>query len=302
MHPRLGVAAALALLLPALGCAARETTPASSSSSSAERGQIPTPAPGEKPSPAGKAVGLFNRAQERLHRHDRRGAEALLKAALAENPKLYPAHFALAGIHEKEGRAGEAVAAHRKVIALKPDHVESHVALGRLYENARRIERALYHYQRAVDLDPGAFVAHFRMGLIRRRRGQLAAAVERLRAAADLRPAHRAARHWLWLSVTERGRAPDWEIALGRRLIEAGDTTPVRFYQGRAARHFGAGRIDAALREIQKAVDVNPNWRAPEWRSVLSDMARYRRRKKRGPQPGGRIDRRGGRIDRPRGR
>ncbi len=54
----------------------------------------------------------------------------------------------------------------------------------------------------------------------------------------------------------------------------------MRYYRGRAARHFRAGRVKKALGAIQKAVDVNPRWRDRRWRRVLEDMTRYRRARK----------------------
>ena len=80
--------------------------------------------------------------------------------------------------------------------------------------------------------------------------------------------------------LTERGGAQAREVELGRAIVESGSDTPIRYYQGRAAKYFRRGHIGKALVAIQNAVDVNPNWRDKKWRSVLNDMARYRRAKK----------------------
>ncbi len=278
--PRGAAAAGLAIVL---GCTGWEGPPAGSSPA-ARAGAVSPPSslPETKEGDPSReqAVRLFNRAQELIRRGESRAAEALLGEALAAHPGLYPAHQALGEIYEKDGRKREAAAAYRQVLRLKPDHVKSHVALGRLAEEAAQPEAALYHYERAVALDPGAFLPHFRLGLIRRGRQQLDAAVHHLRAAARIEPAHQIARYWLWLSVAERGGADDWEVELGRSLVEGGDETPVRFYQARAAHRFREGKVEEALKAIQKAVDVNPHWREARWRSVLADMERYRRARK----------------------
>ena len=117
-------------------------------------------------------------------------------------------------------------------------------------------------------------MAHYRLGLIPRRRKQTAMAVHHLKAASRISPEHRAARYWLWLSVSEQGGPHDWEVDLGRGVVESGNEAPVRYYRGRA------GRVGKAIEAIQKAVDVTPRWRDRRWRGGLEDMIRYRRARK----------------------
>ncbi len=204
----------------------------------------------------------------------------LLRRAVSEKPGLVPAHLALAGLYEKQKKKTEAAAAYRRVLKLRPGHVASHLALGRLAQEAGDKERAIYRYEETIRQNSGSFLAHYRLGLIRRRRGQIAMAVHHFKNAVRLSPGHKAARYWLWLTLAERGGSDEYEVELGRWLVEAGNETPIRYYRGAAARHFRAGRAAAALALIQKAVDVNPRWRDRKWRGVLDDMARYRRARK----------------------
>jgi len=266
---RLPRALAAALLAAALGCAAqRESPPASAK---AQPGETQEGVEG----PSG--ISLFNRAQEALRRQDAAAAEALLRRALGANPRLFPAYLALADLYEKAGRKAEAAGAYRRLLALRPGDARGHLGLGRLAEEAGREERAIYRYERALAADPASFLAHFRLGLIRRRRGQAEAAVHHLREAVRLAPGHRAAGYWLWQVVAERGGRDAWEADLARRLVEAGNETPVIFYRGRAARRFREGRIEEALRDARMAVEANPGWRDPRWRGVLRDLERYER-------------------------
>ena len=212
-----------------------------------------------------------------MSRGDFSAAAALLEKSVAKDPRLFPAHAALGRAYEKLGKINEARASFRLALTIRPGHVESHIALGRIAYDKGEIERAIFHLEKAVKSKPDSFVAQYRLGLIRRRRGQIPLAVHHFKQAMRISPGHQAARYWLWLSLTERGGADKREVELGRAIVESGSDIPVRYYQGRAAQYFRKGDVGKALVAIQKAVDVNPGWRDKQWRSVLNDMARYRR-------------------------
>ncbi|MDA1000332.1 MAG: tetratricopeptide repeat protein [bacterium] len=260
--------ALLLFVLLAAGCSVSEKAEKPASPEAPSK-----PAP-ESPS---QALSLYNRAIEEVRAGRLGAAVPLLQGTLRAQPDLYLAHLALGDIYRKQGKRKEARLAYRRVLALKPDHPESHVALGQLAETARSQELALHHYEKAVRARPEFFLARFRLGVLRFHRKQYAAAVSNLRVAARLRPEHSGARYWLWLSLAERGEAADWEVALGRKIVVSGDTTPVTYYRGRAAALYRAKRYEAALETIQRAVGVNPNWRDPRWKIVLDEMARYKR-------------------------
>lgn len=275
-------AATLALLFSA-GCASVRDAkpPAATPGRGATPGKTVPSAGGKKKETKGsaskEAIRLFNLAQGKIESGDYAAAESLLQKAAAADPNLFPAYVALGGVYEKLGKKKEAAGAYRRTLALRPGHVKSHIALGKIAFEKKEYERAIFRFEKAVELDPGSFMAHYRLGLIRRRRKQTAMAVYHLKAASRISPEHRAARYWLWLSVSEQGGPRAWEVELGRGVVESGNEAPVRYYRGRAARHFRAGRVGKAIEAIQKAVDVNPRWRDRRWRGVLEDMTRYRR-------------------------
>jgi tetratricopeptide (TPR) repeat protein len=258
-----GAAAAL-LLLALLGCAPAQ-------------GPAPPPAAREAPPSPERAIGLFNRGREHLRHGEYAEAERMFLQAAEADPGLHPAFLALGEAREKAGKKKEAAEAYRQALRLKPGDAKAHIALGRLSDEARQTEAALYHFERAAELAPEEFLPHFWLGHLRVRRGQLDAAIRHLRAAVRADPSHPHARYWLWLSLARRGGSEDYEAELGRRIVEEGNEEPIRFYRGRAAAEFRAGRVEEALRTIQKAVDVNPNWRDRKWRGVIEDMERYRR-------------------------
>ena len=261
-------AAAALLLAGLLGCAAAPGPDPAAAPPAAKGPADPSP---------GRAIALFNEGQELAGRGDHAGAERAFLQAAGADPRLQPAFMALGEARERLRKKKEAAEAYRQALRLKPGDAKAHIALGRLMDEARQAEAALYHFERAAELAPGEFLPHFWLGHLRVRRDQLDAAIRHLRAAVRIDPAHPHARYWLWLSLARRGGSEDYETELGRRIVEAGNEEPVRFYQGRAAAHFRAGRVEEAQRAIQKAVDVNPAWRDRKWRGVIEDMERYRR-------------------------
>jgi Tfp pilus assembly protein PilF len=255
----------------------------------ATKGESPSSALKEAKSSAAKknvsrqskaAIGFYNLGREKMKRGDFSAAALLLEKSVVKDPKLFPAHAALGRSYEKLGKIKKARASFRLALTIRPGHAESRIALGRMAFTKGEVERALFHLEKAVESKPDSFIAQYRLGLIRRRRGQVSLAIHHFKRAMRISPGHQAARYWLWLSLTERGGAQAREVELGRAIVESGSDTPIRYYQGRAAKYFRRGHIGKALVAIQNAVDVNPNWRDKKWRSVLNDMARYRRAKK----------------------
>ncbi|MBI3126389.1 MAG: tetratricopeptide repeat protein [Candidatus Tectomicrobia bacterium] len=269
--PALSLAGLLFLLGGCAGAPSPKEPPAAPPAAASGQAKPPS-----APS-TGQAIALFNRGEEHFRHGEYPEAERLFLQAAEADPRLHPAFQALGEAREKTGKKKEAAEAYRRALRLKPDDPKAHLALGRLGEEGGQMEAALYHYERAAGLAPDSFLAHFRLGLLRAERGQADAAIHHLRAAVRLDPSHPRARYLLWMGLARRGGSEGYEVELGRGLVEEGNTLPIRFYQGQAAEHFRAGRVEEALRAIQKAVDVNPNWRGREWRGVIEDMERYRR-------------------------
>jgi tetratricopeptide (TPR) repeat protein len=280
IHPALGrkTASFLVFCFIAGGCGGAGNSKSDSQFSSSDGPSRTVPAKNSKDLAGPRnAVERYNQAQEKIREKSWPAAEASLRDAVSIAPNLVPAHLSLAEVYEKQNKKAEAAATYRKILEINPKHAESHLALGRLAEKTGQKERAIFHYEQVIQYNPDSFLAHYRLGLIRRQRKQIAMAVHHFSKAVHLSPEHQAARYWLWLSLSQRGGAQRREVELGRSLVEEGNETPVRYYRGVAARHFQAGRIEEALLAIQKAVDVNPQWRNQKWKGVLDDMARYRR-------------------------
>ena len=153
-------------------------------------------------------------------------AGEFLRMAVSADPELFLAHASLGRVLEKSGKKAEAEKAYHRALELRPGHVKSRVALGRMAFDAGKIEAVIFHLKRAAELDPESFIAQYRLGLLRRQCRQVALAVHHFKEALRISPDHAAARYWLWLSVSERGRADKWEVELGRAVVEGKATPP----------------------------------------------------------------------------
>jgi tetratricopeptide (TPR) repeat protein len=86
--------------------------------------------------------------------HDPRRAASFFEAALRVKPEHATAHYNLARIHQKEGRAAEAERHYLEALRLNPNYVLAHNNLGLLNYHQGRIEEARRHLQEALRLDP----------------------------------------------------------------------------------------------------------------------------------------------------
>ena len=109
------------------------------------------------------------------------------------------------------GRLEDAIACHRRALALRPDFPEAHNSLGTALRDAGRPEEALACFRRAVALRPDYPLAHVNLAMALLARGEFAAGWQEY--------------EWRWrLHATDRPRsfpAPQWrgEPAQGRRLL-----------------------------------------------------------------------------------
>jgi uncharacterized protein (TIGR03790 family) len=108
--------------------------------------------PGRTP----EAMALMMRAQSRVARDDRKGAEQALEQATLRSPDLADAHVLLATMYETDGDTAKATERYRRTLALVPGHI---VALNNLafmlaqQDEAARAE-AVTMARKAVSLAP----------------------------------------------------------------------------------------------------------------------------------------------------
>jgi tetratricopeptide (TPR) repeat protein len=195
-------------------------------------------------------------------------------------------------------RAGEleaAVAAYREVLEVDTDNAAARSNLGAALAALGRYEEAIEAYRAALTLvpDPGIrhnlALAYYKSGDLNRaaeeleglhrtapdglrttllladcrfRLGQLDQVEELLRPVAARRPDNRAVLYLLSMALARNGKIEESQ-PLVDRLLEGGDSAETHFVLGSAA--FAAGNMPDALRELEKALELNP--RLPSLRS-----------------------------------
>ncbi len=169
--------------------------------------------------PAARAIRWYNLGRQQLRLGLPAVAEARLEEAIKADPKFAAPLTLLGQIRLDGGRLPEAEQALRQAIALDADDRAAWAELGRLLIDTGKPSEARQALERAVALDAGYTPAHWYLGLLAGREGKAAAEVH-FKAAEEL-----------------NAREP--------RLY---------LYRGRVAE--GQGRVDAALADYRRALDL----------------------------------------------
>ena len=145
-------------------------------------------------------------------------AEAIYRQLLAvypQNPDLWQL---LGVIAHQSGRLDEALALIQRAIAANPGAFAYHNNLGLLLTKLGRREEAVAAFQNAIRLQPDVAESHYNLGITLCEMRRAAEAVEAYQAALKLQPKHASARLNLGLALTMSGRVDD-AIAQYREVL-----------------------------------------------------------------------------------
>ena len=240
-------------------------------------------------------ITLYNRLKEASaaatrERYER--AVALVREALAEDPRIVEAHVLLGNFERKSGRLEAAAAAYRDALALDPEHREALYSLALAYKESGRLEEAATGLERAAELDPrnGKVIwqladLRLRQGRLDEAEGLLAAALERdldrprfllklaechleqerpaeaerrLRQALADNPELATAHYHLGLALEELDRPRDAAAAYRRELELRPDAYRAAFNLGQVL--LRAGRTAEAAEQLRSAVETRPEF------------------------------------------
>jgi serine/threonine-protein kinase len=186
---------------------------------------------------------------------------AAARKAIAADPELAEAHFAMGGAQGARGRLAAARSAYRRALELDPNAAGAMMDLSNLEDYLGAYDESLYWAALAVPLEPGRSVAYYHLSLplvrlgddaaterllvgatrrfpssvrlecmfsmLELRRGRDAAALERARSMVARNPENQEAQACL-AELAVMARAPDAE-ALVKPLAEAGPDTRPQF-------------------------------------------------------------------------
>lgn len=86
---------------------------------------------------------------------DAAGAERVIAAGLGHSPASPGLHLMRARDERRAGRVGNAIAAYRRSIELRPNEAEPYVELATLLLPTERTNEAIQHLHRALEVEPG---------------------------------------------------------------------------------------------------------------------------------------------------
>ncbi|HEX4145070.1 MAG TPA: tetratricopeptide repeat protein [Pirellulales bacterium] len=153
-------------------------------------------------------------------------------------------------------RLAEAVAAYRKILAIRPDIAEVHYNLGNVLVEQGQLDEAAAEYQQALAIRPDLFQAYNNLGNIRRDQGQLDQAVAAYEQALALRPDLADLHNNLGNILQTQGKLDQALVRFERALILRPEFGELHYNVG-CILH-GKGRLDEAVVCYKRAIAFRP--------------------------------------------
>lgn len=202
---------------------------------------------------------------------------AALRQAIGLDPQPRY-HYNLGNVLKAMGRSGEAEAAYRAALDLKPDFAEALNNLAGIALEQGRAEAAERLYRRLLAGAPGLALAHNNRGNALLQMGRLDQAEAAFRAAITCDPAYPEARLNLGALLLQSGRVAPAIAALDEALRLRPDYAEAEINLGYARRD--AGQVEAAVaglaRATERFADDHRVWAAfaevvAAWRPAVAD-------------------------------
>ena len=183
-------------------------------------------------------------------------AVACYRRALELKPDYADASSNLGNALKDQGKLDEAVACYRRALVLKPDYAEIHSNLGNALKDQGNLDEALSCCRQALALKPEYAGAYGNLGCVLEEMGDLQGAEDSFRAA--LRHDSRFAFAHYKLAELLRGKLPEKDLAVQRRLLEQGSASGEQRELTDAQRlllHFGLAYVLDAQGEYAEAAE-----------------------------------------------
>ncbi|HIK10780.1 MAG TPA: tetratricopeptide repeat protein [Oscillatoriaceae cyanobacterium M33_DOE_052] len=199
---------------------------------------------------------------------------AMLKSLELSGENRGWAHYYLGIAHENLNQNSLAIAAYQEAIQSEPDIIDAWNHLGNLLVQTGNLEAAEPIYRQAIDRHPQQFGTYVNLGNLLLSQGSIAAAIEQYQAALNLSPGNADIFHNLELAREIQKNPAPYYLSLAENLAKHQKySQAIEFYDkmlaladGDAAVYESLGncywqlrRPDAAITNLQKAVEINPN-------------------------------------------
>lgn len=154
------------------------------------------------------------------------------------------------------GNLGRAISVYEEAKALGGDSVVLHFNLGLAYYKSARGDLALQEFSRALELDPNLKQARLLAANLYFQQEDTARVIELLMPIANQADTDPAVAYLLGTALLQEGRDVE-----GQRYVDAvmrgGDSAPAHVMLATA--HLRAGKLEDAIREIEKAISLAPD-------------------------------------------
>jgi len=210
-------------------------------------------------------------------------ASATLEDARKKLPASATLDRAFGEVSELQGEYDTAIADYRSAIAKDPKDVATHFRLAVALRRTRKFDLAAAELDRVAAVDKEYPGLSLERGLLFEESGDIEKAIEQFKSALAKAPDDPDLQLRVGSAYVAIGR-PDEALPMLRKVLQKRPTSAeAHHYIGRALMLKGRGEQADALRELQKAVDLDPNraefhvylaWAANDAQPAKMDLAR----------------------------
>ena len=195
----------------------------------------------------------------RQSKADLPGALEAAEKAIATDPSFGFAWTRVAELHFSFGRVPQAKQALERGLALSPRNPAAHALEGFLLSAENQIKTAQQSFETAMAIDSALGNAWLGRGLCRIRRGEDESGRRDLQTAAALEPNRSIFHSYLGKAFSNVGNEPKARLEFGRaKQLDPNDPTPWLYS---AIENKQNNRINLAVRELEKSIELNDNRR-----------------------------------------
>jgi Tfp pilus assembly protein PilF len=186
--------------------------------------------------------------------------------AIRLQPDLADAHYTLGILFWQRGEFDNATNELRKAVESKPDYAEAHYSLGTVYKQQGKLADSARELREAIRLQPDFAGAHTTLAGVLRQLGDADGAAAEAKEGARIS------------AMANNLQAATVSTNSGKRFLAAGDVdnaiaqfrSAIHSEPKYAAAHYAlglalrqSGKNDEAKTEFEKAVELNPQLKAP---------------------------------------
>jgi tetratricopeptide (TPR) repeat protein len=204
------------------------------------------------------AAAKLGRGLAFLGKKDYQTALTDFEDALRQDPEEATAYLGRGICRRELGRYSESIADLSDAIRRQPNQARLYDQRASSYRRAGQFERSLSDLDRAVRLDPGSIDIRGHRGEIHRILRQYAEAAADLEVCVKSQPQN--TRWLIELGVVYLDRKNyDACVSLNTFAIGVNEREP-KFYNNRGAAYLGLNRLDEALKDFARAIDLKPDY------------------------------------------